>query len=425
MLFACLQDVVAPPPAAFTPVFRPQPVEPATAAPAPAFAAAAPVAARPKRAAGPLPRSPSKFVKGEFRESDYESDYDGRIPAVWTPHESDAERTYRPVRPVLAATATGTGAGAHLAGHGRAGGRTPTPPTEFDNPPHFGGPPRPKFEPIEKLAAVKLDGALSPGLGPGLAAAKKVQPVLKPKAIQARPPERIETLVATPARRMQPGPPPQIMFSSPHVPDTMHETSQSMRFAEATETSRRVVSMQQTTRVIKFNEKESKAKVKEPALEPFPFRPEPEHGRRAGTTPPPPKPSKFVPGEFKESDYESELEAVRFKPKWAPNESDADEPHYRKVRPPPPVKRCSSVPAHSPTSTPDFSQPPYAPAVQPRPQPRPQPQPQPAYTATTSLSAHEYQAEQKRLQRVEEMKRRFEEKTTMTSSSEVRLSWLC
>nr|XP_012144065.1 PREDICTED: muscle M-line assembly protein unc-89 isoform X8 [Megachile rotundata] len=46
--------------------------------------------------------SPSRFVKGEFRESDYESDYDGRIPPLWKPrgYESD-DQTFRPVKPNL------------------------------------------------------------------------------------------------------------------------------------------------------------------------------------------------------------------------------------------------------------------------------------------------------------------------------------
>lgn len=45
-------------------------------------------------------RSPLKFVKGEFRESDYESDYDGRIQPIWRPYDSESEEpVYKPVRP--------------------------------------------------------------------------------------------------------------------------------------------------------------------------------------------------------------------------------------------------------------------------------------------------------------------------------------
>lgn len=50
--------------------------------------------------------SPSKFVKGEFRESDYESDYDGRISSVWKPRGTETDdRSFKPVKPTL----TGSG----------------------------------------------------------------------------------------------------------------------------------------------------------------------------------------------------------------------------------------------------------------------------------------------------------------------------
>jgi hypothetical protein len=45
-------------------------------------------------------RSPLKFVKGEFRESDYESDYECRIQPIWRPYDSESEEpVYKPVRP--------------------------------------------------------------------------------------------------------------------------------------------------------------------------------------------------------------------------------------------------------------------------------------------------------------------------------------
>lgn len=41
-------------------------------------------------------------MKSEYRESDYESDYDNRIPPIWRPSDSEPEEPcYRPVRPVL------------------------------------------------------------------------------------------------------------------------------------------------------------------------------------------------------------------------------------------------------------------------------------------------------------------------------------
>lgn len=45
-------------------------------------------------------RSPAKFVRGEFRESDYESDYECRIQPIWRPNDSESEKpVYKPVRP--------------------------------------------------------------------------------------------------------------------------------------------------------------------------------------------------------------------------------------------------------------------------------------------------------------------------------------
>lgn len=44
--------------------------------------------------------SPLKFIKGEVRESDYESDYDCRIQPIWRPYDSESEEpVYKPVRP--------------------------------------------------------------------------------------------------------------------------------------------------------------------------------------------------------------------------------------------------------------------------------------------------------------------------------------
>lgn len=45
-------------------------------------------------------RSPLKFVKGELRESDYESDFECRIQPIWRPYDSESEEpVYKPVRP--------------------------------------------------------------------------------------------------------------------------------------------------------------------------------------------------------------------------------------------------------------------------------------------------------------------------------------
>lgn len=183
--------------------------------------------------------------------------------------------------------------------------RTPTPPTEFEKPPSVQGPPRPKFEPIEKFKpSVKLDEILKPS------------PVFKPKPVQAVPTEKI---IATPA--LQPGPPPEIAYtmgpqktqyyrsitSAPYHNAVQTETSNVVHFNEASDTCRRSVSLQQTTKVIKFGDQSRKEQT---TLEPFPFKPDPERPRRS-SAPPPPRPKKFIPGEFRESDYESEVEGTK------------------------------------------------------------------------------------------------------------------
>lgn len=271
---------------------------------------------RQKRTKAPPPPSPSKFVKGEFRESDYESDYEGRIPPIWRVGDSDSELAYRPVRPNL--TPSGR--------ISQTSGRTPTPPSEFDNPPQISGPPRPKFEPIEKP---------KPTIKP------IPKPVFKPKPLSAKPEAPItDIIVATPAVRekpiiIEPGTPPEIGYapgpqktqyyrsttSAPYHNAVQTETSNVMHFNESTEHCHRTVSLQQTTKVIKFGDQSGKSKALAP-----------------------PKPRKFIPGEFRESDYESEVEGARIRPKWAPSGSDTEEPRYRKVRAPAAL-RSSSVPA--------------------------------------------------------------------------------
>lgn len=119
-----------------------------------------------------------------------------------------------------------------------------------------------------------------------------------------------------------------------------HETSNTVHMKESTEKSHRVVNMTQTRRVISLDGN----KKEEEKLEPFPFTAEPEIHYSKQRVPPPPTPNKFIRGEFRESDYDSELENTRIRPVWTPTgyPSDNDEPHYRRVRPP--SSRSSSVP---------------------------------------------------------------------------------
>uniref|UniRef100_A0A1B0CIV6 Ig-like domain-containing protein n=2 Tax=Lutzomyia longipalpis TaxID=7200 RepID=A0A1B0CIV6_LUTLO len=263
-----------------------------------------------KRPRIPPPPSPSKFIKGEFRESDYESDYEGRIVPIWRPTDSDSEPQYRPVRPVL--TPTGRRSGVS------DGHRSPTPPSEFDRKPRpSDGPPRPKFEPIEKINRI-TETSYSHSTRQQQQQHHQQPFVHKPTPVTST---RYFTATA----------------GTPVHNTIATETSNTMHMREHTETSHRVVNMNQTTRVIKFDGGQKKSE-----LEPFPYAP-PTNG---DTSPRPrvslpPTPTRFVKGDFRESDYESEVDAARIRPVWTPNPLDGDEPHYRRVAPPQPTRSAS------------------------------------------------------------------------------------
>lgn len=180
------------------------------------------------RKAVPPPPMPSKFVKKEHKESDYESDYECRIQPVW----NSEGKAYKPVRPVL------TPSGRHAYS---SFGRTPTPPTEFDIPPAMTGATRPKFEPIAPETRLYSDSS---------------QMLIKPKPVTPKVPN-IDV-------NLRPGSPPQLAYASA-FPKAV-ETSNVMSFQEDTETSRRIVNLQQTTRMISFGEKNEKSKFQDGGL---------------------------------------------------------------------------------------------------------------------------------------------------------------
>lgn len=91
------------------------------------------------------PPTPSKFVKGKFTDSDYESDFESvRIPPKWRPSSSDTEGpSYRRVAPPKLSTTV----------RSKSVEKEPPPPSQFDQPPQFQGPPRPiiSFEDSREL----------------------------------------------------------------------------------------------------------------------------------------------------------------------------------------------------------------------------------------------------------------------------------
>lgn len=274
------------------------------------------------------PPSPSRFIKGEFRESDYESDYDARIQPMWRPSSAQSDKVYKPVTPNLS-NQTPQNFSSQF--------KTPPPPSAFETPLQFSsGPARPKFEPIEKVQFNQT---------------KKVeqkQMVFKPTPVTPAKSSYNNYLENSSQQSNQTksyyytsGPQTTTYYTGvagqPVHNAIAHETSNTMHMKESTETSHRVVNMTQTRRVISLD-----GSKKEEKLEPFPYSADSQTYHQRIRVPPPPTPTKFVPGEFRESDYDSELEGARIRAVWTPNQSDSEDLYYRRVRPP--SSRSSSVP---------------------------------------------------------------------------------
>ncbi|XP_042205940.1 titin-like isoform X2 [Homarus americanus] len=310
---------------------------------------------KPKMPRGAPPRQPSKFVKIEFHESDYESDYEGRIPPKWKPSDSDAEdQSYGKIKPPPSTLKVPQ---PHV--------RTPTPPTAFDEPPKFEGPPRPKVDFPESETEPERE------ISPEIIIPENVEIISRPepprivpkepKIYKSQPQKKEPPPKRPPSPILKPGsppiedyvPPPQTQ-SAPYSNAIGVESTKITKIADSSKHHQRFVTMQQTTRVIKFTDsrtasstethdvktsesrsrplhkEESKLKPL-PPLEPFPFSPETEKAKKDRGAPPP-KPKKFQKGEFTESDYESDYER-RIKPKWQPTDSDAEDLSYTTVKP--------------------------------------------------------------------------------------------
>lgn len=107
-----------------------------------------PFKAEPERPRGPRMEvpTPSKFIKGKFTDSDYESDFDAtRIPAKWKPHSSDTEDiTYRPVAAPKAV----------FPSRPRSCERGPLAPSQFEQPQQVVTSPRPEINLVKQVKQV-------------------------------------------------------------------------------------------------------------------------------------------------------------------------------------------------------------------------------------------------------------------------------
>ncbi|XP_066957162.1 uncharacterized protein [Macrobrachium rosenbergii] len=307
---------------------------------------------KPKKPRGDPPPQPTKFVKGEFRESDYDSDYEGHIPAKWKPADSDAEdQTYSKVKLSVKTQR-----------ESQPRERTPTPPTVFDKPPQFEGPPRPKVDFPE--SETEPEREISPEIvlpeKIEMAAPAEVPKITpkKPKIFKSQP--KPQPPPRSPSPVLHPGTPPEEAYIEPPTQATPFsnaigvESTKITKIADSSQYHKRFVSMQQTTRVIKFTDSRTTATAtdtqQQPKTEPksksihelrkekqienleqFPYTPEPARSKKDRGHPPS-QPVKFQKGDFAESDYESDFEG-RIKPKWQPPDSDAEDPSYSKVKP--------------------------------------------------------------------------------------------
>lgn len=143
---------------------------------------------------------------------------------------------------------------------------------------------------------------------------------------------KYHTVAATPTKPktvLLPGSPPEIAYAPPQQPQQQFyeahtsvpftnavgtETKKTVKMDESTENTRRIVTVEQTSRVIKFGDTA------------------PIQKQQANYCVPVPK--KFVQGQFRESDYESDVDSGRIRAKWTPADSDTEEPYYRRVQPP-------------------------------------------------------------------------------------------
>lgn len=261
------------------------------------------------------PPSPSKFIKGDFHESDYESDVSLHYPT---------RSQYKPVRPLLTPTAGGRS----------TLGRTPTPPTEFDRPPTFEGPPRPKFQPIEKQVETKQQKMAQPQVvRPKPMPAKPVPQKQQQPPMQAQHQYQHHVHEQQQHQQMQQHQYNQQQMQQQHhrnheekvrrevyhsepvthtyytavagVPQHLSnavatETSKHMQMKESTEKSQRTVNVTHTRRVIALDDHQTQRTHKEEQkLEPFPYQAPPVSMRTRQRVPPPPTPTKFIPGESK------------------------------------------------------------------------------------------------------------------------------
>lgn len=270
--------------------------------------------------------SPSKFVKGEFYDSDYKSDFEDRSQST----QSVGIRGYRPVRPP-SSTPSGR-LSANLSEDSKSSSKITS---EFDYISKFDGSPYSKTETFEKEESIKKTH------------------VLKPTPISAKLTNHKESTSSS-STFHQPSYTTRYYTAVAGAPfynaSLATETRNTMKMKESSETCNRIIDISQTKRTIHFDNSHQfkNDKYYEKTFTPISFASSPRTISSTATVSPKPRiqtlptPTKFIPGEFRESDYENEIENTHIRPLWTPNPHD-DEPRYRHVNPPRP-RRATSLP---------------------------------------------------------------------------------
>lgn len=154
---------------------------------------------KPKPAKCPPPPTPTKFIKGRFADSDYESDYDSRISVKWRPYESDGEEIkFRRVRPPSTT---------NRPKRPQSTEPEPLPPSKFEKPPEFDGPPRPVVQ-TEALKQTKISSQTKKEILRHFSEPIKKQEKKKLAKKAGSPP------------KMKPGSPPEYLKVKPDSPKT-------------------------------------------------------------------------------------------------------------------------------------------------------------------------------------------------------------
>lgn len=224
--------------------------------------------------------SPSKFSSTEFRESDYYSDFEEKRTSGSDLHG------FRSVKPPTPGRTSTTFEDNY---------RSATPPSVFDRPPSN------SFSTITPTPA-----------------SSTMPQLYRPTPMQAS--QFIESQLPKTTMYYR-----AVTGSPMHLSKMATESSNQMQINESSETSQRFVNMEQTRKTLHFDSQEQNQR----STMPFSFST--------------PTPTKFVPCDARESDYESEVDSAKIRPLWTPTRQ-LNDIRYRHVEPPRSLDRSTSVP---------------------------------------------------------------------------------